>query len=165
MTKAIKPLDWDEWLGKQVRIYRNLNNGSMSIQGKLSQGWRVVGHVFDAVVMDVTFHIQEGGRQSVIRKGEKHIHAWGQGTLAAIAQDIYAPISLSYNPFTDSTFKERGTDHQIDRAKFLIVRQNLVYVTPDAIGGPPAQVVSFTSARSRKASGVGQLGLFNCLAA
>jgi hypothetical protein len=131
----IREMDWTAHIGQRARIYRNLNNGRMSIQIKMGKSWKVVGHVVDAVLQDVQFRVSEAGRQRVIRDGCKNVHAWGEGILLGeIDEEIIAPINLAYNPYRNETFLERGTDHIIESCKFLVVRQNYVFVTPDAIG-------------------------------
>lgn len=131
----IREMDWEAHLGQTARIYRNLNNGRMSIQIKVGKSWKVVGHVLDAVLEDVKFHISEAGRQRVIRDGCKNVHAWGEGILlGAVDERIFAPVDLAYNPYVNQTFMERGTDHTITGCKFLVVRENQVFVTPDAVG-------------------------------
>lgn len=131
---AIRQLDWDAYCGRTIRIYRNLNNGTMSVQAKEGKSWKVVGHVTEAIVSGVVFKIQEGGRQRVIRDQCKNVHAWGEGVLLSrVDESILAPIPLGYNPYTDSTFLQRGTQHPIHTCKYLVVRNNLVFVSPDAV--------------------------------
>jgi len=131
----IREMDWTAHIGQRARIYRNLNNGRMSIQVKVGKSWKVVGHIVDAVLQDVQFRVSEAGRQRVIRDGCKNVHAWGEGILLGeFDESIIAPINLAYNPYQNETFLERGTDHIIASCKFLVVRENHVFVTPDAIG-------------------------------
>jgi len=129
----IKPMPWADWTGATVRIYRNLNNGTMSVQGQVNKTWKVVGHVTNAVVCDVAFKIQEGGRQRVIRDRRKNVHAWGQGILMGQASDDHCPIALGYDPYEDGSFLDKETGLTIEKARILVVRNNLVYVSPDAI--------------------------------
>jgi hypothetical protein len=132
----IREMDWNAHTGQKVRIYRNLNNGRMSIQSKSSGSWKVVGHVLNAVLQDMTFYVSESGRQRVIRDGCKNVHAWGEGILLGqIDESVYAPVDLSYNPYVNQSFIERGTEHAIATCKFLAVRENQVFVSPDAIDG------------------------------
>jgi hypothetical protein len=132
---SIKPLDWEQTIGQKIRIYRNLNNGTMSIQRHLIRSWRVVGHVTHAVVRDVCLHLSESGRQRVIRDLRKNVHAWGEGILVAPdCPEIDAPIDLAYNPYQDATFVERGTKRPILKCRYLVVRDNRVFVSVDALG-------------------------------
>jgi hypothetical protein len=131
---AIKQLDWSSHLGFVVRVYRNLNNGAMSIQVKDGRNWRVVGHVTQCVVSNVTFKVQEGCRQRVIRDGRKNVHAWGQGVLVCEQDDrIIAPLLLGYNPYTDATFLDKASGSIVTHCQHLVVRDNVVFVSPDAI--------------------------------
>jgi hypothetical protein len=133
---AIKPLDWEHAIGQRCRIYRNLNNGTMSLQLKV-KGWYVAGHVTDAIVQDVKFHLSEASRLRVIRDGRKNVHAWGEGLLIAqFKPEIAAPIDLSYNPYEDTTFVERGTKRPIANCQYLVVRDNAVFVSLDALPAP-----------------------------
>ena len=134
---AIREMDWSEHIGSKIRIYRNLNNGTMSIQVKDNKSWKVVGHVTNAIVRDVRFHIQEGGRQRVIREQRKNVHAWGEGILIGQFSDsVVAPIALGYDPYTNATFVQRGTKNAIAKCSYLVVRNNLVFVTRDAVIAP-----------------------------
>jgi hypothetical protein len=57
----------------------------------------VVGHVLDAVLLEVRFHISEAGRQRVICDGCKNVHAWGEGMLVGeFDASIDVPIDLAY---------------------------------------------------------------------
>ena len=154
-------MDWNAHIGQRARIYRNLNNGRMSIQIKAGKSWKVVGHVLDAVLQDVGFHVSEAGRQRVIRDGSKNVHAWGEGILLGETDEaIVAPISLAYNPYQHETFLERGTGHIIESCEFLVVRQNLVWVTPDAIGdtGQPPTLSLVPGGRHRSLNAAPELG-------
>lgn len=131
---TIRELDWSAYLGQQTRIYRNLQNGRMSLQAKVGKNWKVVGHVLDCVLEDVKFHVAESTRQRVLSQQRRTVHAWGQGKLIGVADPlIYAPIDLTYNPFISGSFLERGTTNEISHCKFLVVRDNRVLLTPDAV--------------------------------
>ncbi|MEO0986805.1 MAG: hypothetical protein AAFY20_14815 [Cyanobacteria bacterium J06639_14] len=133
----IREMDWDANAGQKARIYRNLNNGRMSIQVKTGKSWKVVGHVLEAVLQDVQFRVSEAGRQRVIRDQCKNVHAWGQGLLLGPAEpSIYAPVDLAYNPYVNDSFVQRDSDNIITSCKFLVVRDNRVFVSPDAVGAP-----------------------------
>ncbi|MGA7936028.1 MAG: hypothetical protein WCA35_20915 [Kovacikia sp.] len=130
-------MDWAAHVGQRCRIYRNLSNGRMSIQAYNGKSWMVVGHVTDCLIRDVVFHINESGRQRVIKKQKKNVHAWGQGILIGEFDEAFCPVDLAYNPYVNSTFVERGTDNAIRHCQFLRVTENLVFVSPDAISGAP----------------------------
>lgn len=148
---TFKPLDWDAVLNQEIRIYRNLNNGTMSIQlHTRGKGWYVAGHVKNAIVANVTFKVSESGRQRVIRDKRKNVHAWGQGILIAEFDDAIAcPIDLAYDPYTNTTFVERRSQREITRCDFLVVRNNLVFVSADAIPADEPKRKNLVIARRR----------------
>jgi len=156
---AIKELDWDLALNQRVRIYRNLNNGRMSLQLKVGKSWKVMGHITDCIISNVIFKVSEAGRLRVIRDGCKNVHAWGEGILISqFDMGIYASIDLGYNPYANSTFVERETENAITRCSFLVVRENQVFCSPDAIGGNATSLLTvIDGGRSKK----GQLHLPN----
>lgn len=132
-----RELDWERAIGQKVQIYRNLNNGTMSIQLYVPaiKDWRVAGHITNCLITNVTFSVSDAGRRRAIRDGRKNVHAFGQGILLAqFDTDTDAPIDLAYDPFTDTSFVERGTERAITACSFLVVRNNLVFVSPDAAG-------------------------------
>jgi hypothetical protein len=145
---GLRQLNWEEAIGQKVRIYRNLNNGTMSIQQKIEKSWKVTGHITEAVLKDVRFVVSEASRQRVIRERCKNVHAYGEGILVGMRDEtIYAPYRLAYNPYTDCKFLDRESRQTIERCAFLVVRNNLVFVSADAL---PANDRSPAARRSPK---------------
>lgn len=128
-------LDWDLYRGQQAQVYRNLLNGTMSVRVRINGNWLVRGHETQLVLKDVVFWVGESQRQKVIQQKQKNVHAWALGTLVAPEADVIAPICLFYDPYTTSTFVERGTRRQIHSCKYLVVRNNLVFCSVDAVPG------------------------------
>lgn len=130
----IRELNWNDATGKEVRIYRNLNNHRISVQVRQDKAWRVVGHITDCVLANVHFHISEKGRQRVIKESTKNVHAWASGKLIAQFDDsIPTPVDLSYNPYQNKTFVERSSQREVVDCRYLAVRDNLVFVSEDAL--------------------------------
>ena len=77
----------------RVQVYRNLNNGLISIQD-LSTGL-VLGHASAVDLQEATFIVREAGRQQVIREQRKNVHAFVRGKVVDV---------LNFQPF-----KGRGT--------------------------------------------------------
>lgn len=135
---AERLLDWDSAIGQPIRIYRNLNTKKMSIQIKRpGLGWRVAGYTLNAIVTDVTFRVSEASRQRAIREGCRNVHAYGQGRLVAqVDESIAAPVLLGYNPFLHGFFYNKATEQSIDCCRYLVVRENQVFVSQDALIAP-----------------------------
>ena len=78
----------------RVQVYRNLNNGLISIQD-LSTGL-VLGHAYAIDLEEANFIVREAGRQQVIREQRKNVHAFVRGKVVDV---------LNFQPF-----KGRGTN-------------------------------------------------------
>ena len=121
-----RSLDWRQQTHQRVRVYRNLLNGMMSVQVKGIGGWRVVGHVNDCVLAQVSFTISESGRQRVIRDRVKNVHAYAEGMLVAqFDESIVAPLRLGYDPYRHRCFVERESQRAIVCCSHLVVRDNV----------------------------------------
>ena len=138
---AAKALDWESAVGQKARVYRNLNNGLISVQLKrLGKGWFVAGHVNNAVLSGITLHVSEKGRQRVLQEHCKNVHAWAQAEvlLGAFDSSLVATVDLKYNPYTDHCFVERCTQRPLQVCQYLVVRDNRVFVSADAVREPEA---------------------------
>lgn len=157
MAHPIRPLDWATWLNRKVRVYRNLHNGLMSIQGyRAGVGWRVVGHVDQCVLSAVEFQISYPVHRKIMSdlamgRRRRQVCAWATGTL--IAQDAeepaLTPVRLGYNPYKSAEFYDWHT-HQplLSHCSRLAVIQNIAYVSQDALpmtnlASAPAQLNLF----------------------
>ena len=93
-----------EFIGTQVRVYRNLRNGLMSVQAKIAGSWLVVGHVQSLLLYDAQFRVSQSGRKRVLEQKRKNVHAFVYGELADIDTDVILPTKAFYNPYKYETF-------------------------------------------------------------
>jgi hypothetical protein len=93
-----------EFIGTQVRVYRNLRNGLMSVQAKINGSWLVVGHVQSVLLYDAQFRVSQAGRKRVLEQKCKNVHAFVYGELADIDTDVILPTKAFYNPYKYETF-------------------------------------------------------------
>jgi hypothetical protein len=127
-------LDWTAWMNKEVHIYRNLHNHKISVQGRVGNSWKVIGHVENCILSEVSFIVQESGRKRVLRDRQKNVHAWAKGNLIAeIDATIITPVSLMYDPYQHQGFVERKTENLIASCRYLAVRNRHVFVSQDAL--------------------------------
>jgi len=130
---SIRQIDWDIAIGETVRIYRNLNNGQMSIQKKIEKSWKVIAHVKDIVLENAIFYVSETGRQRVIRDKRKNVHAWSEAKV--VGESIVKTSTLDrvhYCPYRQSHFTREGSDSRLDKADLLIVIDNQVYCSSNS---------------------------------
>lgn len=138
MRTILEP-DWSQIIGRRARTYRNLQTGRMTIltrqlNSKGNMNWLLAGHTTSLLMEDVKFHVYENGRQRVIERKRKNVHAWAEGSVvAAYAEAVETPINVAYNPYQANTFVKRDTKIPIRSAKYLAVRSNLVFCSADAI--------------------------------
>ena len=61
------------------RVYRNLNNGLISIKDKKTN--RVIGYAEEVWIDNPKFIVSEAGRQRVLREQRKSVHAFIEGSI------------------------------------------------------------------------------------
>ncbi len=95
----IRAMEWSRYVGQMVRVYRNLNNGRISVQAYAEGDWRVVAHVQDIVLEHPVSLVKGGSTVGVwggcccvvcaevrvveqLTEGVKGVaHQWQRGTL------------------------------------------------------------------------------------
>lgn len=140
MPHKIMQFDPEPHWGSPVRVYRNLLNHRISVQAKIDKRWKVVGHVTELAIANVSFTIRESGRKRVLRDKRKNVHAWAEGILIGdrnIPRKIPIDIPLLYNPYTMDKFLDKRSHRIIETADYLVVRSNEVFCSQDAIKNSP----------------------------
>lgn len=108
---------------KKVKVYRNLNNGKISIK----QGNLVVGHADIIFLKDTSFLVNETNRQRVLSKKQKNVHAFIEGYWVEDVREmkkIDFNKRIWYNPYLTEFFRLLDTQEAIHTASY-------VYVTSD----------------------------------
>lgn len=88
---------------KILRVYRNLNTGTLSTQEKVGGSWKVTGHPSSIKLKNAKFKVNEGGRQRVIKSGQKNVHAYVQGE--AVGGGRVSGQKVIYDPYKMNSFK------------------------------------------------------------
>ena len=91
---------------KLVRVYRNLNTGTLSAQEKVGGSWKVTGHPNRVKLKNAKFMVNEGGRQRVLKSGQKNVHAYVQGEL--VGNGSVSGEKVVYDPYKMDSFKSKG---------------------------------------------------------
>ena len=86
---------------KPVKVYWNLHRNCYSVQ----QNGLVVCHADKVELKDVTFKVNEKGRQRVLKEGRKNVHAFVIGYLDEKFADRYHDIEIVYNPYEFDSFR------------------------------------------------------------
>ncbi len=88
---------------KRVRVYRNLNTGTLSAQEKTAKGWRVTKHPKKIHLKNVRFLVNQTGRKKVIKDKRKNVHAYIEGELVDTSSTISGKL-LTYDPYKTDQF-------------------------------------------------------------
>lgn len=91
-----RTIDYD----KAVKVYRNLNNGLLSIV----QNQVVVAHAEGVNLKEVTFRVQKAGQKKCRKNGVKTVHAYASGFLIKGLAFSRPSRKISYNPYKHDTF-------------------------------------------------------------
>jgi len=128
----------------KVQVYRNLNNGLISIQD-LSTGL-VLGHADAIDLEEANFIVREAGRQQVIREQRKNVHAFVRGKVISIqnfqpykgrslrvnrlsdlqdlqVSNMWTTTKVSYNPYKAPHFVTPEGD-EVDYAHLCTIQSN-----------------------------------------
>ena len=106
---------------KPVRIYRNLNNGKISIK----QGAHVVGHTDQAFLLNARFLVFEILRQKVVEQRVKSVHAYIEGMWADRYQEPNEESTIVwYNPYITDAFRTAGRNEACLTAQKILVKSD-----------------------------------------
>lgn len=102
-----------------VLVYRNLNNGLLSIK----QNNLIVAHADLVYMVNCSFVVNQKGRLRVIKEKRKNVHAYVSGFLAKPNEFLGERLStqISYNPYTHEYFKNKETNEKISVARFCYI--------------------------------------------
>ena len=128
----------------RVQVYRNLNNGLISIQD-LSTGL-VLGHADAIDLQRATFIVREAGRQQVIKEKRKNVHAFVRGKVISMqnfqpykgrslkvnrqsdlqdlqGSNVWTTTKVSYNPYKAPHFVTPEGD-EVESAYLCTIQSN-----------------------------------------
>lgn len=114
---------------KPVWVYRNLKHGRKSpLLYSVMQNGRVVCRTHRIMLKDARFVVRETGRQKVLRKGRKNVHAFVVGMVVASAMGRtsrgWLNLKVAYNPYLGNSFVIDGSKVKIDGAMAVILNHH-----------------------------------------
>jgi len=112
----------------KVRVYRNLNNGLMSVQFK----GKVVGHTDNLAIKNVSFIVSEATRIKMVAAKRRAVHAYAEGILMANTPDIPLTHTVHYNPYRSGQFTVSPGEMVVKQSDYVVVKNNVVYVVPES---------------------------------
>jgi hypothetical protein len=98
-------------IGSKVEVYWNLHKKCWSIRHAHGNLIADRPHRTYLEMEDVTWVVQQGGRERVLREGKKNVHAFARGTLIETKgfphhkrQGRGRAVAVTYNPYKHNTF-------------------------------------------------------------
>lgn len=107
-----------------VFIHRNLHKPPYWSIKKGISGGNVIGYDTDIWLTNVTFKVQEGGRERVRKEKRKNVHAGVVGKIKESGgnYDTSGWTLVTYNPYKNDTFVEYESGKPIHNAKEAILK-------------------------------------------
>ena len=96
----------------RVQVYYNLHKKCLSVRHK----GKVIEHAQEVTLTDARFHVQQAGRERVLKQKRKNVHAYISGKLKETFWFIQAPKYIwtakqhvTYNPYKHKSFVNKKT--------------------------------------------------------
>ena len=94
----------------RVQVYYNLHKKCLSIRHK----GKVIEHAQEVTLTDARFHVQQAGRERVLKQKRKNVHAYISGKLKESFWFIQSPKYIwtakqrvTYNPYKYKNFVDK----------------------------------------------------------
>ena len=114
----------------RVQVYYNLHKKCLSVRHK----GKVIEHAQEVTLTDARFHVQQAGRERVLKQKRKNVHAYIQGREAYNEEEkrweYIGPdcnyvndtntVTITYNPYKNDTFIREDTGEALSEAKVVI---------------------------------------------
>ena len=106
----------------RVQVYYNLHKKCLSIRHK----GKVIEHAQEVTLTDARFHVQQAGRERVLKQKRKNVHAYVSGKLKESFWFIQAPKyvwtakqHVTYNPYKHKSFVNKKTLKPVTSAEVV----------------------------------------------
>ena len=106
----------------RVQVYYNLHKKCLSIRHK----GKVIEHAQEVTLTDARFHVQQAGRERVLKQKRKNVHAYISGKLKESFWFIQSPKYIwtakqrvTYNPYKYKNFVDKETLEPVASAEVV----------------------------------------------
>jgi len=106
----------------RVQVYYNLHKKCLSVRHK----GKVIEHAQEVTLTDARFHVQQAGRERVLKEKRKNVHAYVSGKLKETFWFTQAPKyiwtakqSVTYNPYKYKNFVNKKTLEPVTSAEVV----------------------------------------------
>ena len=98
-------LNYTDGVSQKVRVYWNLHKKVYSVQDY--ETGKVIDHMPALSMIDVSFHVRNGGKERVRKEGRKNVHAFMVGYVSmtrGTALVTRGAKKVTYNPYKYDSF-------------------------------------------------------------
>lgn len=106
----------------RVQVYYNLHKKCLSVRHK----GKVIEHAQEVTLTDARFHVQQAGRERVLKQKRKNVHAYISGKLKETFWFTQAPKytwtakqRVTYNPYKYKNFVNKKTLEPVTSAEVV----------------------------------------------
>ena len=106
----------------RVQVYYNLHKKCLSVRHK----GKVIEHAQEVTLTDARFHVQQAGRERVLKQKRKNVHAYISGKLKETFWFTQAPKYIwtakqhvTYNPYKYKNFVNKETLEPVTSAEVV----------------------------------------------
>jgi len=127
-------------VGDLVDCYRNLNKPEyFSCKQRTGENKNKVSGYGKIIILEKTiFKVSEAGRQRVLKKQQKNVHAYVTGNFCDAFDGVFMPdhtfTEITYNPYDSGFFFNRMTGETLDQSintKYAVLSGSNVYLSND----------------------------------
>ena len=106
----------------RVQVYYNLHKKCLSIRHR----GKVIEHAQEVTLTDARFHVQQAGRERVLKQKRKNVHAYVSGKLKESFWFTQSPSyvwtakqRVTYNPYKHKNFVDKETLEPVTSAEVV----------------------------------------------
>ena len=129
-------MNLENFLHTEVRVYRNLVKGVLSVQSKIAGRWLVVGYCQSVSLSRIRVFISKANQARCKREKTRNVHLSIEGNMQNYSDtpiDVSECIDIfTYQPFTHHTLHSQRTGQYItENVRDIVVQNGRVYQLPD----------------------------------
>jgi len=117
----------------KAKVYFNIRKKRFSIMVK----GKVVDHAAEVHIKNARFHVNENGRQRVIERGRKNVHAYIIGDIISTKSEYKFCRQVFYNPYWHKTFRQHVICEKTGQYKGCRPIQKAMHVDLHVVKGKP----------------------------
>lgn len=115
--------------GEKVFVYYNLHKHVFSIKSLEGENkGKVVAYAEKVALKDCEFKVSEKGRQKVLEKRQKRVHAGVVGKIDLTFEGEKGETEVTYNPYYYQTFVYKQNERPIYKTHYAYLENKKVYI-------------------------------------